>query len=302
MRKREWDEVSADAAPGESVYSSPLASSSPSAWGGPQTHSRRPPPRSSTPRERETPSWVFGGSSAGKSGRDSLGSSAGGRRGHSVGGWRRASEDLGQTAMAAAASTGGASSDSGEDSLGYPLLPCDGRECKIRIVERLGKIKDSRGGETGAGSGGLLEDEGGGGSGEYIQGILAATGGGGEGSSGGGEGPSGDNSNNSNNDGGPPQRPLLGRFWSSSSLSSNRPSLGRGGEIDDTELNELGDSELEGLLEQMWMQVMGQVRVRGWSARSWCNVARRGWFWVLAVGVRERGLVGAAGVDVHRYV
>lgn len=34
-----------------------------------------------------------------------------------------------------------------------------------------------------------------------------------------------------------------------------------GGDLDDTALNELGDNELEGLLEQMWMKVMGQVRL-----------------------------------------
>lgn len=32
--------------------------------------------------------------------------------------------------------------------------------------------------------------------------------------------------------------------------------------LDDTALNELGDADLEVLLEQMWMKVMGQVRKR----------------------------------------
>lgn len=91
-----------------------------------------------------------------------------------------------QAAMAAAGTT--TALDSGEDSLGNPLLPCDGRECKIRIVERLGEIKGSRA-SVGLELGGGLT-----------------------------------------------------------------------GEVDDTELNELGNDELEGLLEQMWMQVMSQVR------------------------------------------
>lgn len=34
---------------------------------------------------------------------------------------------------------------------------------------------------------------------------------------------------------------------------------GVGRMLDDTELNELGDVELEKVLEQMWMAVMGQV-------------------------------------------
>ena len=266
-RKREWGEVtpggSGGAAPMESVYPSPMSSST-SGWGQ-QSSGGRPPPRSSTPRERETPSWVFssgsgGGGGGGGGGRESTASSGvgggdgdGSRKGE---GWRRASADLGPAAMAAAAAAAAASaaSDSGEDSLGYPLLPCDGRECKIRIVERLGEIKGSRassgaseappppppplesGGNNSGGAGG-------GGSGEFVQGLLATEGG--------GSGP----------DSGARQRALVGRV--SSSSSSGGLVLGGGpggGEIDDTELNELGDSELEGLLEQMWMQVMGQVR------------------------------------------
>lgn len=113
-RKREWGEVTAAVAPRETVYSQMTTAN----WGSVRG---RGTPRSSTPRGRETPSWAAstrngrGGGTPGSSGRT---------RGHSAaGGWRRASADFGQSAMAAARSA--------EDSLGYPLLPCDGRECKV---------------------------------------------------------------------------------------------------------------------------------------------------------------------------
>lgn len=116
-RKREWGEVTSAAAPRETVYS-PLTPN----WGPEHRVRGRGAPRSSTPRGRETPSWATstkngrGGGTPGPSGRS---------RGHAAaGGWRRASADFGQSAMAAARSA--------EDSLGYPLLPCDGRECKVR--------------------------------------------------------------------------------------------------------------------------------------------------------------------------
>lgn len=191
-RKREWGEVTpggggggaaAAAAPVDSVYPSPMSSSA-SGW-GPQSSGGRPLPRSSTPRERETPSWVFSSSGRESSrGGDGDGSS---RKGQPAESWRRASADLGQAAMTAAAAAAAASaSDSGEDSLGYPLLPCDGRECKIRIVERLGEIKGSR--ASNAASEAPLEGGGGssGGSGEFVQGLLAAGGGGGGGGAGAG--------------------------------------------------------------------------------------------------------------------
>lgn len=54
---------------------------------------------------------------------------------------------------------------------------------------------------------------------------------------------------------------LGGVRGSTSSALSGSISGGIGGDLDDTALNELGDNELEGLLEQMWMQVMGQVRL-----------------------------------------
>lgn len=227
-RKREWGEVTAGPAPIESVYSCPVTPST-AGWGK-QNHGGRPPTRSSTPRERKTPSWVCSSESGGGGGDgDSRSASAG---------WRRASSDLGHTAMAAAAAATG--SESGEDSLGYPLMPCDGRECKIRIVERLGEIKGSRASSTSAGS----EAPG-----------DSSSGSGGSGGAG--------NCTNA----GPNSKPqlksaLVGRAASATPASGGLV-LGvgaGGGEIDDTELNELGDNELEGLLEQMWMQVIGQVR------------------------------------------
>lgn len=272
MRKRDWGEVAgagASSSPMEAVLPSPMAASSSSSPFGAlhNQQGRRPPPRSSTPRERETPSWVCSGDAGGRkvAGRDSLGSNrrAGGvggvggnsRRGHAGATWRRASADLGQTAAAATASAAGAA-ESGEDSLGYPLLPCDGRECKIRIVERLDQIKGSRvsGADSEAPAGGA-------GSGAFVQGIVgtaaaaaaAAAGDGGGGSAWPKIGCGAQQQVSSGKVGGSPSAPggLV------------QPGVGGGaggGELDDSELSKLGDSELEDLLEQMWMQVMGQVR------------------------------------------
>lgn len=222
-RKREWGEVTAGPAPIESVYSCPVTPST-AGWGK-QNQGGRPPTRSSTPRERKTPSWVCSSESGGG------GSGGDGDSGSAAGGWRRASSDLGHTAMAAAAATG---SESGEDSLGYPLMPCDGRECKIRIVERLGEIKGSRASSAGAGS-------------------EAA--GDGSGSGGAGNGANAEPNSNSQL-----KTTLGGRAASATPASGGLLGVAGGEEIDDTELNELGDNELEGLLEQMWMQVIGQVR------------------------------------------
>ncbi|CAM9842184.1 unnamed protein product, partial [Laminaria digitata] len=227
-RKREWGEVNVTA-PLETVYSSPMASG----WAAAQHRARRGIPRSSTPRGRETPSWGGGGGGGGcnaRNGRAGLVGPNGARKGHAAGGgWRRASADLGQSAMIAAAQTS-------EDSLGYPLLPCDGRECKIRIVERLGKISGAR---TSVAASETSLDDGGGG-------TWAHCGGGGGGGGCGGGGPSGIVQ----------QQVLSGR----EGCASNGYMSGFGvGDLDDMELNELGDTELEGLLEQMWMQVMGQL-------------------------------------------
>lgn len=243
-RKREWGEVTAGPAPMESVYSCPVTPST-SGWGK-QHLGGRPPTRSSTPRERKTPPWVCSSESGGGGG--------GGDNGPAAGGWRRASADLGHTAIAAATTATG--SESGEDSLGYPLLPCDGRECKIRIVERLGEIKGSRASSTGAASeapGNRSSGPGG-----FVQGVVAAAAAAaGDGGSGSGNGT--DTGSNSK----PQQQLALAGRAASATPAPGGLVLGvgaGGGEIDDTELNELGDNELEGLLEQMWMQVIGQVR------------------------------------------
>lgn len=108
-RKREWGEVSTSSAPSplEPVYSSPNVcnwAERGRGWG--------------TPRAGEPTPWV------GKGGRGSQ-SASGARRGQPHP-WRRASGDFEQVAVLAA-------TRSNEDSLGYPLLPCDGRECKVRV-------------------------------------------------------------------------------------------------------------------------------------------------------------------------
>lgn len=230
-------------APLETVYSSPMASG----WAAAQHRARRGIPRSSTPRGRETPSWGGGGAggAGARNGRAGLAGPNGARKGHAAGGgWRRASADLGQSAMVAAQAS--------EDSLGYPLLPCDGRECKIRIVERLGKISGSR---TSIAASEAASQEGGGGPPSVSSGASSSEHRGGgawancvEGGGGGG------------GCGGPTdivqQQVLSGRVG----CASNGSMSGFGvGDLDDMALNELGDTELEGLLEQMWMQVMGQV-------------------------------------------
>ncbi|CAM9863183.1 unnamed protein product, partial [Ectocarpus sp. 12 AP-2014] len=276
VRKRDWGEVagagaaSSSPSPMEAVLPSPMAASSSSSPFGAlhNQQGRRPPPRSSTPRERETPSWVCSGDAGGGkvAGRDSLGSNrrAGGvggvggnlRRGHAGAAWRRASADLGQTAAAATASSAaGAAAEPAEDSLGYSLLPCDGRECKIRIVERLDQIKGSRvsGADSEAPAGGA-------GSGAFVQGFVgtaeaAAAAAAGDGGGGGAWPKIG---------GGAQQQVSSVNVGDSPSAQGGlvQPGVGGGaggGELDDSELSKLGDRELEDLLEQMWMQVMGQL-------------------------------------------
>lgn len=247
-RKREWGEVAVSTPHLETVYSSPMASNWASTTA--QHRGRRGPGRSSTPRGREAPLW--GGAvtnGGGRNGRGAPGSS-GARKGHSVGGWRRASADFGQSALAATVSN----AQVAEDSLGYPLLPCDGRECKIRIVERLGEISGSRAAPGGGGGGSS------GGSETQLDSSVSSAGnnagsGTASGELHGGWGSGGNGCGGGHSD--LVQRGLLGRegFVCNGSMSGIM-----GVDLDDTALNELGDTELEIVLERMWMKVMGQVR------------------------------------------
>ena len=227
-RKREWGELTSGAPPPP-----PLEAAS-SVWSDRARHGIS---RSSTPRPRETPPW---GSSARVGGRVVSGSAP--RRGSPLGSWRRASADFGQLVVP--------SEQLAEDSLGYALMPCDGRECKIRIVERLGEISGSRANVAAGEDGGKTDSVGGGSGsapGELQEAWARAGAGGGCSDSGSINGSTMCRDN--------VQQTSLGREGSMSSSG-----LGVG-DLDDMALNELGDTELEGVLEEMWMKVMGQVRV-----------------------------------------
>lgn len=119
-RKREWGEVATSSAsapsPLEAVHSSPVSCS----WA-------ERGQRWGTPRASEASPWGVGG----RGGRGSSSASNVARRGKHP--WRRASGDFGQSALAAARGPDFARSSS-EDSLGYSLLACDGRECKVCVV------------------------------------------------------------------------------------------------------------------------------------------------------------------------
>lgn len=122
-------------------------------------------------------------------------------------------------------------------------MPCDGRECKIRIVERLGEISGSRA-NSAASDGDNTDSVIGSNGGVCAIGELSG-------------GCAGDGSSWSRDN---VQQTSLARDGSMSSTSG----LG-GGDLDDLALNELGDTDLEGLLEEMWMKVMGQVRMSRWK-------------------------------------
>lgn len=154
-----------------------------------------------------------------------------GRRGSPAGAWRRASADFGQLSVSA------------EDSSEFAVMPCDGRECKIRIVERLGEISGSRA-NSAASEGDNTDSVTGSSGGVCASGEL--------------NGACVKDCSSWSRDS--VQQTSLARDGSMSSTSG----LG-GGDLDDMALNELGDTELEGLLEEMWMKVMGQVRISGWK-------------------------------------
>lgn len=74
------------------------------------------------------------------------------------------------------------------------------------------------------------------------------------------------------------------------------------GDLDDMALNELGDTELEGLLEQMWMQVMGQVSEFSKEGGGWKIVFRSQSRVLAAVGRAVAGWGGPRWGGVGRHV
>lgn len=239
--------------PLETVYSSPMAAN----WATDHRTRRGGTPRSSTPRGRETPAWGGnprnGRGAAAAARRGSVGGAGGG--GHGGPAWRRASADFGHNGVV----IGNGVSPTAEDGPAYGVMPSDGREYKIRIVERLGErlgeISGSRGNiaasdqmpnETGNDDGTSDNTSTVGG----LQGLLVG------GGNGGGRGRGGVLSEIVQ------PAVTMSREESNTSMYSGSVSDSQDGgcsDLDDTALNELGDDELERMLEQMWLNVMGKV-------------------------------------------